>query len=58
MLIRITAPHFCAGIVKEKGKRCRYAPILRWMAGMTNEAIKHWCEYKGYKIEFIGKYER
>ncbi len=51
MIIRIEAPHFVAGIVKEKGKPCRHAPILRWMAGMRNEAIKDYCKRKGYKYE-------
>jgi len=53
MLIRITAPHFVAGIIKEHGKPCHYAPILKWMAGWTNQAIERYCKWKGYKIEFI-----
>lgn len=52
LLIRIEAPHFVAGIVKEYGKPCRYAPILRWMAGMTNSAITDIAKRKGWKIEF------
>jgi len=53
MIIRITAPHFVAGIVREQGKPCRYAPIVKWMAGMKVSAIKNYCRRKKFKCEVI-----
>ncbi len=49
MLLRITAPHFCAGI--ERGGRC--APILRWMRGMTLAEIRRYCARKGWTVEVL-----
>jgi len=61
-LIRITAPHFVAGIVTycEDGrydydlKRVpihRTAPIVKYMKGWTISRIKHYCKKRGWKVE-------
>lgn len=53
MIIRIESPYFVAGIVREKGRPQRYAPILRWMARMKLGAIKRWCIRKGYQYQIM-----
>lgn len=59
MLIRITAPHFCAGIdanVIKQGylsiNRC--APIVKYMTGWTAIHIKKYCQSKNWKFEIVG----
>lgn len=49
MLARITAPHFCAGIVR--GGLC--APIIRYMKGWTRARIVAYCASKGWEVEFF-----
>lgn len=48
MLIRITAPHFCAGIMKGDA-----APILRYMRGWTVKQIRDYCDKKGWHFELL-----
>jgi hypothetical protein len=43
MLVQVTAPHFCAGLVlDETGTVVEAAPILGWTVG------KHWRELRPY----------
>lgn len=49
MLLRITAPHFCAGIAD-----ARYAPILAYMRGWTAGRIRGYCAKKGWRLEESG----
>jgi hypothetical protein len=46
-MVRITAPHFCAGIVRG-GMR---APILAYMRGWTLRQIRDYCARKGWAVE-------
>jgi len=46
ILIRITAPHFCAGITNG-----RAAPILQYMRGWTVKRIQAYCVAKGWLFE-------
>lgn len=46
-MLRITAPHFVAGIVR--GGDC--APILRYMRGWTLREIRAYCARKGWTVE-------
>lgn len=46
-MLRITAPHFVAGIVR--GGPC--APIISYMKGMTLREIKAYCRKKGWIVE-------
>jgi hypothetical protein len=51
MMLRITAPHFCAGIVR--GGEC--APILRkHLKGKTLREIREYCRARGWKLEVLG----
>lgn len=49
MMLRITAPHFVAGI--ERGGAC--APILRYMKGWTLRQIRDYCASKHWTIEVM-----
>lgn len=52
MLIRITAPHFCAGL--EMGARCnRVAPILHYMRWWKLSAITDYCARKRWTLEVL-----
>jgi len=49
MMLRITAPHFVAGIVR--GGLC--APIIKYMQDKTLAWIQEYCARKGWKIEVM-----
>lgn len=51
-LLRITAPHFCAGIVFGKwGYPEQAAPILHWVVKQNKhiQHVKRWAEGKNYE---------
>ncbi len=47
MMLRISAPHFVAGIVR--GGLC--APIIRYMKGWTLAQIESYCAKKSWEVE-------
>lgn len=49
MMLRITAPHFCAGIVRNGPA----APTLAYMKGWTLRQIRAYCAKKGWDVEII-----
>lgn len=49
-LLRITAPHFVAGVVVG----WRAADILAYMAHWTPERIYAYCRKHGWKVEDLG----
>lgn len=50
MLIRITAPHFTAGMDTQT-RVC--APIIAYMRMWTIAGIRSYCEKKGWKFEIV-----
>lgn len=48
-MLRITAPHFVAGIVQGG----MVAPIIKYMKGWTLREIRAYCERKGWTVELI-----
>ena len=48
-MLRITAPHFVAGIVRGG----LAAPILRYMKGWTLAKIQAYCKAKGWHVEVM-----
>lgn len=48
-MVRIEAPHFCAGIVQQGG--C--APILAYMKGWTLGEIRTYCDKQGWTMSVI-----
>jgi hypothetical protein len=53
-MLRITAPHFVAGI--EPGKVC--APIIRYMLPWSEKRIRQFCAMKGWRVSNISFLER
>ena len=49
MMLRISAPHFVAGIVRGGPA----APIIRYMKGWTFARIKAYCDRKRWTIEVM-----
>lgn len=54
-LCRITAPHFCAGLVVRHLDLTvtDAAPILRYMVGWSDTRVGQYCDRKGWDLEFI-----
>jgi hypothetical protein len=56
-LLRVTAPHFCAGAIWRKdsnGWRCiDAAPILGWMIGKHPDYVRAYLDRKGYLREWV-----
>jgi len=49
-LLQITAPHFCAGLVVQKGIVIEAAPILRWAKGKRWVEVQDYFNRKGWEI--------
>lgn len=49
MLIRITSPYFCAGLVLNE----RTAPILHYMKNWSFEQIQEYCVNKNWQMEWL-----
>jgi len=52
-LWRITAPHFCAGILIWNDVVMDAAPIVRWMKGYSTSWINRHCTIKGWSVEYV-----
>ncbi|MBF0102055.1 MAG: hypothetical protein HQK77_14225 [Desulfobacterales bacterium] len=50
-MIRITAPHFVAGLEIKDRIVVRAAPIIRYMVGWPIGTVKDYCDKKGWKFE-------
>jgi hypothetical protein len=48
-MLRITAPHFVAGVVLGKAA----APIVSYMRSWTPERIKEYCKARGWQVEEV-----
>lgn len=53
ILIRITAPHYCAGLVARDGRVIEAAPILRWTVGKKAEAVIEYAVRKKYHVKVL-----
>ncbi len=53
ILWRITAPHFCAGILVWNNVVMNAAPILAWMKGRHTTWINGYCTRKGWTVEYV-----
>jgi hypothetical protein len=49
MMLRIVAPHFVAGIVRQGPA----APIISYMKGWTLARIQTYCKAKGWIMEIM-----
>lgn len=48
-MVRITAPHFCAGVVRGG----QVAPIISYMKGWTLQQIQDYCRRRSWKVEVM-----
>lgn len=53
MLIQITMPHFCAGLIVKDGRIINAAPILKWTIGKTVTRVKLYYNKKNAKWKTI-----
>jgi hypothetical protein len=55
-LYRITAPHFCAGVLVD-ALHCVVdaAPIVRYMVGWTDERMAGYCARRGWQCSARGR---
>jgi hypothetical protein len=51
-LVRIDAPHFCAGVVISGGVVTRAAPILKYMFGWTGARVGVYAIGKGWTVDY------
>lgn len=48
ILVRVVAPHFCAGLVIVKGRCIEAAPILKWAIGKSAAELSAYFKSKGW----------
>lgn len=53
MLVQVTAPHFCAGLVIENGVCTVAAPILKRSIGRTAGELRAYFQRKGWKAIIV-----
>lgn len=53
MLVQVTAPHFCAGIVLTDGRVTTTAPILKWSVGWQRERLSAYFKSKGWRAVVV-----
>jgi hypothetical protein len=49
-LVSVTAPHFCAGIVIDRGKVIEAAPILGWTLGKPYAWLQTYFKRKRWEV--------
>jgi hypothetical protein len=52
-LVRVTAPHFCAGLIVRNGVVTGAAPIIRWAMGKPWTEVERYCNKKRWKVELF-----
>ena len=52
-MIRITAPHFVAGLVLERWLVTRAAPVLSYMVGWEDARVYKYCQRKNWAWEDV-----
>lgn len=54
MLVRVVAPHFCAGIeINERGMCVNAAPILKWCIGKKTDFLRDYFKRKRWKANIV-----
>jgi hypothetical protein len=54
-LVRVVAPHFCAGIVAVDGVVVEAAPILRWAIGKRSAWLIGYFKRKSWAWEIVAR---
>lgn len=50
-IMRVRAPHYCAGLVHDGRKVTEAAPILRWTMSKTVPYLRSYFSGKGFEVE-------
>lgn len=50
MLVQVTAPHFCAGIIVRRDKVIEAAPILQWTLGKPYSWLRRYFARKRWSV--------
>lgn len=53
MLLQVTAPHFCAGLVASDYVVTEAAPIIRYMLKWRTLRVWQYCIRKGWRCELV-----
>lgn len=55
LLVQITAPHFCAGLVLDDDVVTTAAPIIHYMAEQrwTRDRVRAYCRSKGWSVSVV-----
>jgi hypothetical protein len=52
IIIRITSPYFCAGVIYGDGKVTKIAPIIKYMRKWNFNSIIEYCWKKKWNLEW------
>ena len=50
LLVRVQAPHFCAGLITRDDVCVEAAPILRWALGKSRDELRALFSRKGWLV--------
>ena len=53
VIVRITAPHFCVGLLFRNQVVVEAAPIVKYMRGWNGAAVEAYVKKKRWKAEII-----
>jgi len=53
-LVRVTAPHFVAGVLMQDNICIAAAPILQWCVGKHAAWLSEYCSKKQWGAEWLG----
>ncbi len=54
MLLQVTAPHYCAGIILDEDQYVvGAAPILSWTIGWKARKLIGYFKSKGFKVQIV-----
>jgi len=55
MLIQLTSPYFCAGVVVKDGVVTEAAPIVKWMKCKELSEVQTYCKAKKWKVVVVNE---
>lgn len=53
MLVQVTAPHFCAGLVLENDVVVEAAPILSWTLRRSRRVLSQAFRTRGWSVRIV-----
>lgn len=52
-LVRVVAPHFCAGLIVVNDRCVKTAPILAWTIGKSADFLRAYFAQKGWRASVV-----